>query len=302
VATGRAFSLVASKLTIDATKIDSESTARSTQLQVNDDLEYAINSRFAVLGRVGYEDLQYPLQPAATTTGPTWLLGGRYSPSPGDYLVLQYGLQSGGYGLNGTMRYQLTARTNILASISNGLSSSQQDLLTNLDTSQLASNGTIVNRFTGLPSALSNPEFAYSANNIYRSKIAQVGIQTGLDRDTFGLIAVYNHRDALGAQPTGTTSVVSGTDTSYGINFNWSRSLTPALTGSATLGYARDVASAQKTLSSDLSFSYAFSDRLSGVLHYQFVNVTGNTVAFSSGATSGAYTRNLIEIAVARNF
>lgn len=308
VATGRAFSVLASKLTLDATKIDSASAARSTQLQAYDDLEYAFNTHFAALARVGYEDLRYPLQPAATTTGPIWLLGGRYSPAPGDYVVLRYGLQSGIYGLNGSLRYQLTARTNILASYSSGLSSSQQDLLTNLDTSQLAANGTIVNSFTGLPSALSNPAFAYSANNIFRSKALQVGIQTGLDRDTFGLNAVYSQRNALGPQPVlspqpaGVTNVVSGSDTSYGVNLNWSHILMPALTGSASLGYVRDTAGGQKTLSSDLTFSYTFSDKLSGVLHYQFVNVSGNTVALTSGATFGPYTRNLVEIALSRNF
>jgi len=313
VATGRAFSLITSKLTLDAIKIDSGSAARSTQLQIYDDLEYAINARFSILGRFGYEDLRYPLQPAATTTGPIWLIGGRYTPSPGDYLLLRYGTQSGTsgqggtsgqngtYGFDGSLHYQLTARTAILASYDSSLSSSQQNLVNNLNAAQLSSNGVIVNSVTGLPLALSNPEFAYAANNVYRNNTAQVGMQTTLDRDTFGLNAVFDHRDALGSQPVG-TSAVAGTDTTYGINFNWSRSLTPSLTGGATLGFARDIASDQRTLNSDLTFSYTFSDRLSGVLHYQFVNVTGNTVALTSGTTAGPYTRNLIEIGLTRNF
>lgn len=301
VATGRAFSVIASKLTLDATKIGSASPAQSTQLRAYDDLEYVFNTQVAALARLGYEDLRYPLQPAATTIGPTWLLGGRYSPAPGDYLVLRYGLQDGIYGPNGALRYQLTARTTLLASYSSGLSSSQQQLLSNLDTSQLSANGTIVNQFTGLPSALSNPEFAYSADNIYRTKNFQFGIQTVLDRDTFGLQALFDHRGALGQQPVG-ASVVSGTDTTYGANLTWSRSLTPRLTASAILGYTKDSASAQKTISNNISLSYTISEHFNGVLLYQFVNVTGNTVTLDNGATSGPYTRNLVEVALTRNF
>lgn len=302
IATGRAFSVIASKLTLDATKVDSASSAQSTQLQVYDDLEYQFNTQLAALGRLGYEDLRYPLQPAATTVGPTWLLGGRYSPAPGDYLVLRYGLQNGIYGPNGALRYQITARTNLLASYSSGLSSSQQQLLGNLDTSQLSANGTIVNQFTGLPSALSNPEFAYSANNVYRTKDIQIGIQTSLDRDTFGLNIVFDHRGALGPQPLGVTNILSGTDTTYGANLNWSRSVTPRLTASASIGYTKDIASAQKSITNNLSLSYTIAEHLNGLLLYQFTNVTGNTVTLDTGATSGPYTRNLIEVALTRNF
>jgi len=301
LATGRAFSFFGSKLTLDATQVDTQSAAKSTQLSAFDDVEYQINPTYAALARFGYESIRYPLNPAATTTGPIWLVGGRITPSPGDYLVLRYGTQDGIYGVNGALRYQLTAATNLLASLQNGLASSQQQLTTNLDTSQLAANGTIVNQFTGLPSALSNPEFAYVSNGIFRSTDARMGIQTVVDRDTFGVLALLDHRTELGAASAGSTAsaALAGTNTSFGANLNWTRSVTPLLTSTATLGYAKEVAGDQKTLTADVSLNYTMNEYLSCILHYQFINVDSGT---TSSSVTGSYRRNLIELGIRRSF
>lgn len=297
LATGRAISEVASKLTIDAVNVDSASDIKSTQFRAYDDLEYAFNPRVAAIGRIGYDDLRYPLLPAATTTGLIWLAGGRITTAPGDYLTVRYGLQDGIYGADGLMSYQLTARTTILASLQNGLSSSQQQLQANLNTSALSSNGTVVNEYSGLPSALSNPEFGYTSDNIFRTKQALLGIRTTLDRDSFGLLATYNRQVALG--PTTAAQAASGTNTSYGANLDWSRSMTPLLTSHASLGYARAIVGDENTLTADLSLTYTLSPSLAGIIHYQFINVSASNVAIAS---TGSYSRNLIEVGITRSF
>jgi uncharacterized protein (PEP-CTERM system associated) len=297
LATGRAISEFASKLTLDAVNVDSASSIKSTQFRAYDDLEYAFNSRVAAIGRIGYDDLRYPLLPAATTTGLIWLVGGRVSPAPGDYLTVRYGLQDGIYGANGMLSYQVTAKTTILASLQNGLSSSQQQLQANLNTSALDSNGTVVNEYSGLPSALSNPEFGYTSDNIFRTKQALVGIRTTLDRDTFGILVTYNRQVALG--PTTAAEATSGTDTSYGANVDWSRSITPLLTSTATLGYARALVGDEKTLTADLRLTYTLGPSLAGIIHYQFINVDASSVAIAS---TGSYRRNLIEVGITRSF
>jgi uncharacterized protein (PEP-CTERM system associated) len=301
LATGRAIDLIGSKLTLDFLQVDTQSAAKSKQVRAYDDLEYDINSQYAVLVRAGYENLRYPLQPEATTSGPIWRFGGRLLFAPGDYLTLNYGRQDGIYGFNGAFRYQLTARTNLLASIQNGLSSSQEQILNSLNTSALDSNGTVVNQDSGLPSALTNPEFSYSSNSIFRTESARIGLQTTLDRDTFGLLGTADHRSAVGTPIAGTIAdaATTGTDTSLGVNLNWSRSLTPQLVGTATLGYAREIASQSKTLTADLNLTYTMSERMTLILHYQFINTDSSMVGIS---TTGSFRRNLIEIGAKRSF
>ena len=76
LATGRLFTRFGSRLTLDAAKIDLQSAARSTQFRAYDDLSYQFNEKFAGLARLGYDNLDYPLQPGASTNGPAWSLGG----------------------------------------------------------------------------------------------------------------------------------------------------------------------------------------------------------------------------------
>lgn len=296
VATGRRFVFFGSKLTLDANKIDSQSPARSTQLRAFDDVEYQFSRQFAALARFGFEDLRYPLQPAAITIGPIWLIGGRFAPFPGSYVVARYGLQDGFYGADGALRYQVTPNTAILALLQRNLSSSQEQILANLNASQVDAYGNVVNQI-GLPSALANPEFAYATTSIYREEQARVGIQTALYRNTFGVFGFLDHRKPLGnlSGVSGLARTLSSSDTVTGINLNWSRSLTPRLTGGAQLGYATAVAAHQRTLTADLRLTYALSDRFNAVLDYQLLNVD-NHIA------NGSYRRDLVEIGLTRSF
>ncbi len=301
LATGRRFTFFGSKLTLDATNIDSQSAAKSTQLRGFDDVEYQFNQQFSALGRIGYDSLHYPLQPAASTTGPIWLIGGRVTLDPGSYFFLRYGLQDGFYGVDGALSYQLTASTTLLASLQHNLSSSQQDILTNLNSSQVDAYGNVVNQATGLPSALLNPEFSLS-NSVSREEQARIGIQTHLNSDTYGLFAFLDHRSAVGVPLpiAGVAQASSGNDTSRGVNFTWARSLTPRLSSAAALGYASTVASDQKTVTADLRLTYSLNDRLNAVLDYQFINVDAPTL--TSGSINGSYRRNQVEIGVTRSF
>lgn len=297
LATGSRFTAFGSKLTLDATDVASQSAAKSTQLRGFDDVEYLVNSGFAVLGRVGYESLDYPLQPAASTRGPLWLIGTQLMPFPDDYLVVHYGFQYGFYGADGMARYQVTPSTVVSASYQRNLSSSQQQILTNLQTSQLSPTGVIVNQFTGLPSALTNPEFSYAANAVYRQEMGEISVQTTLGRNTFGVLGVYNHQLPLGpvSGVKGVAATLAGANTSIGANLNWSRSLTPRLASSATLGYDTAAAGSFNTLTADWRLTYTISDYLTAALHYSLINV-------SSSIATGSYRRDLVEVGVTRSF
>jgi uncharacterized protein (PEP-CTERM system associated) len=294
LATGRLFTYFGSKLTLSARKVDSDSASRSTQLRAFDDLEYQFNQKFAALGRFGFEKLDYPLQPAASFTGPSWSVGGRYTPFPGAYFIGNYGRQEGQTGFSGALRYEITPMTVALASFARNRGTQQEQILNNLNASAANASGNLVDQ-SGLPLALVNPQFALS-NAVFNFETARVGLQSHIDRNAFGIFGFFQKRSQLGQPlPAAAGAVGGGGSTSEGINFSWGRSLTPRLNSSATLGYARESANSDKTLTASLSMTYELGERLRAILHYQFINV-------DSAAVGSSYQRNQVEIGLTRSF
>jgi hypothetical protein len=303
LATGSRFGVLGSKLTFDAAQVSSPSAATSTsaaesrQFRGFDDVQYQVNREFAAIGRIGYEDLRFPGQSVANTTGIIYSFGGRYTPFPGAYLLLNYGRQDGINGVNGDLRYQVTAATTISASIQHNRTTSQQQLLNNLNRAVLAPNGVLVDALTGVPIALTNPEFAFVADNVFRNDDVTLGIDTSIGRNTFSLIAFLDDRTALAPPPgvTGIAAMLAGSSTSWGANLNWNRTLRPNLTSSVSLGYAGLSVGHGTTITADAALNYIVSERLTATLHYQLINVSSNVV-------NGAFYRNQVEIGVRRSF
>ncbi|MGD9614499.1 MAG: TIGR03016 family PEP-CTERM system-associated outer membrane protein [Alphaproteobacteria bacterium] len=295
LATGRLFTVFGSKVTLDAMKTESQSAARTTQLRAYDDLSYQFNQKFAGLARLGYEDIEYPLQPAASFTGPTWVVGGRYTPFPGSYLLGSYGRQEGLLGFAGSLRYEITARTVALASYQRNRASLQEQILNNLNASAVGALGNVVNQLSGLPTSLVNPQFSLNTT-VSRFDTGRVGLQTRLDRDTLGVFGVYSRRSPLGT-PIGTAAGtgISGEDTSFGINFSWTRSMTSRLNSSASLGYTLQTEEDQRTLTGSFRMSYLLSERLRAILIYRFIDV-------DSASVGNSYRRNQVEIGLTRSF
>jgi uncharacterized protein (PEP-CTERM system associated) len=280
-------------LTLDARKIDSESASRSKQLRAYDNVEYQFNQKFAGLARVGYENLDYPLQPAASFTGPVWSVGARYTPFQGSYLIANYGRQEGRLGFSGALRYEVTPLTVVLASYARNRASQQEQILNNLNSSGVDSFGNVVNQATGVPGSLVNPQLSLNSNAVFQFDTARAGLQTQLDRNTLSLFGFYVRRSQLGEPNVG--AGLAGGDTGRGVNIGWSRLLTPLFSSHATLGYASHTASNQKTLTGSLSLTYVLGERLTAILHYQYINV-------DSAAVGSSYQRNQVEIGLTRSF
>ena len=293
LATGRLFTYYGSRLTLNARKIDSDSAARSTQYRAFDGVDYQFNQKFGGLARLGYENLDYPLQPGASFEGLIWSLGGRYTPFPGSYLIVNYGRQEGLLGFSGALRYEITPLTVALASYSRNRGSQQEQIFNNLNSSGADASGNVVNQATGLPSALVNPQLALSTNAVFEFDTARAGLQTRLDRNTFGLFAFYEKQSPLGEPAAGVAA--AGGDTGTGVNFNWSRSLTPDLTSHAAIGYATATFGNQKTLTASLSMTYILGEKLTAILNYRFINV-------DSSAAGNSYQRNQVDIGLTRSF
>ncbi len=291
--TGRLFTVFGSKLTLDARKIDSDSLSQSTQLRAFDDLSYQFNPKFSGLARIGYEDLDYPLQPSASFNGPSWYVGGRYTPFGSSYLLLTYGRQQGLLGFNGALQYEITPRTVAFASYQKNRISQQQQNFNNLNSSGVDAYGNVVDQSTGLPISLANTAFGNS-NAVSEYQTAQAGVQTRLERDSVSLFGFLAKRTPLVA-PVFISTGLAVSDTSGGVNLVWSRSLTPRLNSSAALGVARQTSDDQNTLTASLSLQYIVAERLNAILNYQFINV-------DSSAVGNSYHRNQVQIGLTRSF
>jgi uncharacterized protein (PEP-CTERM system associated) len=298
LATGSRFSTFGSKFTLDVIKESAaSSTAQTTQVQAIDVVQYQINPQFSLLGSFGYEDFNAQSQRGSLTRGAVYSFGGRYASSNG-YVTITYGRQFGSNDVNGSGRYQITEATGVFASLDHNLTTAQQQLLTNLNSATLNANGTLINQNTLLPIALVNPAFPVVANNVFLSELFQAGVDTTLDRNSFRLVAfITNLTSALPAQAnlSATAAQLSGNDTTRGVNFTWSRSLTPDLTSYASLGYTTDIAVHNKTLTADLGLNYTISGTLAAHLHYSFLNQ-------KTDVAGAAFKRNLIEVGLNKTF
>ncbi|MGE0258272.1 MAG: TIGR03016 family PEP-CTERM system-associated outer membrane protein [Alphaproteobacteria bacterium] len=294
-ATGQLLSVVGSRLTLDARKIDSVSAARSTQYRAFDDLSYQFNPKFAGLGRIGYENLDYPFQPSANFNGPSWYIGGRYTPYGSTYVLLTFGRQEGLLGFNGALQYEITPRTTAFASFQRNRVSQQQQIFNSLNASGVDSFGNVVNQSTGLPVPLVNSVFS-NTNAVTENETAQAGVQTRFERDTLSLYTFIAKESPIGA-PIGVplSSVGTLNNTGGGANLIWGRSLTPRLNSYAALGFTRQTNDDQNTLTASWSLQYILGEKLSANFLYQFINV-------DSSAVGSSYHRNQVQIGLTRSF
>ena len=129
IATGRDFERLLSRLTIDVSQLNANtgSVIPNSRVSAYDDVEYRITSTISALGRLGYENIQYPFAPAATATGTLWQVGGRLGLGPGNqYVSLRYGKEEGIYGVTGSLRYEITPATVLTATAVQGSDHSRQ--------------------------------------------------------------------------------------------------------------------------------------------------------------------------------
>ncbi|MBV8131633.1 MAG: hypothetical protein JO282_03850 [Alphaproteobacteria bacterium] len=278
-ATGQDISRTLSRLTLDASNYNSGTTNQNSQVGAFNDLEYRITPQIAALARVGYQNIQYPHAPAATFVGPTWLMGGAlgsyaiggYGAGPG-YLALQYGRQQGVYGFTGSAQYNITPTMVFTASLVQGVSGQSQYLASTIASSTLDPYGSIVDEYSGLPTAFYTPGLGLS-NNVYRQHLLNFGVTETIERDHYTLYGTASNYQSL-------TPPITAPTKSVGVNFSWGRDIRPDLNGYASLGYynSSNVVTVTggnpfgslNTLTGSLGVNYLFAQNLTGSILYSF--------------------------------
>ena len=293
-ATGQNFSRTLSRLTIDASDFNNNSTSQNSQFSAFNDLEYRITPQIAALARAGYQNIDYPFAPAATFAGPTWLIGGAigtyaiggYGSSGPGYLALQYGRQQGVYGFTGSAQYNITPTMLFTASLVQGVSGQAQYLQNTLASSSLDPFGSIVDTYTGLPAAFYNPGLGLT-NNVYRQHLLNFGLSETIQRDRYSLYGTVSDQQSL-------TPPVTAPTKSYGMNLGWYRDIKPDLNGYASLGYynssnvitttSGNPIGSQNNITASLGVNYSFARNLTGSILYNFSYQTNSatTVARNS--------------------
>jgi hypothetical protein len=300
LATGRDFSRLLSRLTIDTSQTNAApgSVIPNSRVTAYDDVEYRITSTVSALGRFGYENIRYPFAPSATASGLLWQAGGRLALGPGaQYLSLRYGLEEGIYGATGSLRYEITPATVLTAEATQGVGSQQTAFGNTLAGSSLDAYGQLVDQYN-LPTAFFNPEFGLQ-NNVFRTYLYSAGVTTMVGANHFFLFSVYDHQVSLAFMQPPTTSIST--------NFGWSREIRPDLTALASVGFANvtnqtlvtstaptavTTVPHQNTATVSLSLNYLFSETLTGSMVYSLY-YQANPATFGSTST-GTGTGNVV--------
>jgi hypothetical protein len=304
-ATGENFQKLTARFTADASEYGNTSVSQNTQVSAFSDFAYQFIPSFAGLGRVGYQNLEYPLSPLASFAGATWLVGGRLGtldPVQPAYLSLEYGRQQGVYGVTGSAQFNLTPTMVFSASAVQGISSQGQFFQSALAGSTLSPSGAIVNQTTGLPIAFYNPGLGLT-NNVYRQHLYNTGLTDVIPPNSYALFLFYNEQQTLTPPLTTPTK-------SVGVNLNYSRDIRPDLTGYASTGYINSTNAATvgapgsvtnyDTVNASLGLTYVFARNLSGSILYTF-SFTNNGAVLGSGRPGDVFV-NQLQLLLSKTF
>ena len=270
-ASGRNFERLLSRLTVNKSDFNSSSTNRNTQFSSYSDLQYRITPTISALARIGYQDLQYPLSPLASFAGATWLAGGQlgFGPNYG-YVSLEYGRQQGVYGFTGSANYRVTPTITVVANLVQGVSSPGQYLQGSLANSTLDPYGSIVDQYSGLPTAFYSPGLGLT-NGVYKQHLFNGQITDAIGPNRYSLYGYYTNQQSLTPPITAPTKSVGGYAT-------WDRDIRPNLNGSASVGYATTTNAVAvnnvtpigtvNTLNANIGVNYLFARDLTGSVFY----------------------------------
>lgn len=290
VALGRGGGTLSSRVVLSAADIDSQSTAASTQTRGVVELQYRFNPEVAIISRAGYENLRFSNADLAFT-GPIATLGTRLDLTPTSAINVLYGRQDGFWGLDGSARQALTPRTVLLLSYQHSVGSEQEQIISNLNSSALDPYGNIVDVETSLPLPFVNPELALSQTGVFRIEQATGAVEHEFETDSLRVYGFYLKQSALSA---GVSSTIS-----RGAEISWFRTMTPALTGAISAGYASSTGA--QTLTTGLSLTLNVRENVNAILSYQF------TDSMSSGTNVAtvpvpSYTRNILLAGIRASF
>lgn len=261
---------------------------------------YALNRSIALLGLVGYEDLQYSGIPGIRINEPVWRAGVRWTPNPDSTVTAEYGRLDGVESLFVDGSYAPTARTRIYANYSSGITSANQLAQTLLTQANFGPGGLATNSITGAP-LVNTGAFFGTQNSLYQ--LRQFSITGALlrPRDTYSVSIVNQEQQVLAG--TGTTATSGSYGGTYG-QVSWQHDLSPVVSSGVYVQYGTftpqfngiggSVASAQFA-SANAGLNYTMTPTLSSHVNYIVSS------RFGGGAGTG-YLENIFLVGIRKGF
>jgi uncharacterized protein (PEP-CTERM system associated) len=203
----------------------SSRTASSAQLL------YAVTREAAVLVEGGYEEQHYRGTNPFDIAGPIWSVGMRLTPTPDSRLIFTYGRRDGFESFRLDANADIGVRTNVFAAYNEGLGAATLQAGNLLNQAGVDQYGNFISPNTGAP--INSPfggSLLATQNALFRQTRGILGARQIWDRDSFNLLFTYTDSTPV----TAAAGTQAFAQKGWSIGFNWSRLLTPNLTG--TLG------------------------------------------------------------------
>src|SRR5206468_13020533 len=130
--TGENLGRLQSRVLLDAAQSSGNGVNQGNQLIGTIESAYAVTGRIAALTTIGHEQLNFGGLPPTHIDDLVWGLGTKLTPKPDSTIVISYGHRNGVTAPYASILYNITARTSLSASYSEGLSTVNQDIANNL--------------------------------------------------------------------------------------------------------------------------------------------------------------------------
>ncbi len=274
---------------------------------------YAINRVFSVLGTVGYDQIRTSF-PLTEDLSPLVALGGaRFAFGPRFTLAAAAGVSHGFPTYLGSFNWNVTGTFQIVGSLTQSISSSQGNILNNLSTLAVSSEGVfsdVQSYYWQNPQQALNPQFATISpipigglaftNGLARNRQANLSFIHSDERNTYQLSLFGALQDQLSAPlPTSQPSCLidpsqlscltpQSNSSVYGAQASASRRLRRELTGFVAASYslANEFGGSDRIFAASAGLNYSLSPKTDAYLSTNYLQRQSNGQVLSTGSLS----------------
>ncbi len=227
---------------------------------------------FQLLGSVGYDDLRYSNFTFADQNDPTWYGGFRWQNGEDSYVQLTYGHRQGIDSFAGQLHVPVTPLTAAFAEYGESITTPQQQILNNLNNSQLTATNVVINPQSGLPQALVVNELALQ-NSLYRDRDFRAGLITQNRPNLYTVDVRYEDYIPIAGS--------LGSDSYVGLEGRWNHAINETTDFTMNGGYFIRQQFDEDTVLFQTSLSRFMTPTLIGSIGYEFDYGTSNIGARS---------------------
>jgi uncharacterized protein (PEP-CTERM system associated) len=249
-------------------------------------LGYLLDRSLMGFGEIGYESLRFGGVPVTTIDDAVWGIGGIWQPHPESQVTAEYGHKYGANNVAVDASYALTARTRVSARYQTGLQSDLQTIRSQLDLVSLDASGQTVDSQTGAPLFIGTGGLGFQ-NGLFRTRTLAVTSTTLLERDQLSVSFVWSRNTTVATVLPGQRNLfgvpappVGSINQAETVYVTWLHQLSEAWLVSSGAAYSTShvsPAGAQQSVAASVGTQYLFSETVTGVARYSYLNRISET-------------------------